>query len=74
MFSKVGKIIQIFTSIFLIFPGPAKGQISDQELRTIKSVSYSLEELCPQTTCVLLGIGRSPTPFLAYLETEEENK
>jgi|GEM_PF-3969888 len=45
----------------------------ERDFASIEEVSQTLLSLCPKDRCVIVGIGRSPTPFLAYLETMTEH-
>ncbi len=40
-----------------------------KDFASIEELSLGLLSLCPKEQCVVIGIGQSPTPFLAYLET-----
>jgi hypothetical protein len=42
-------------------------EITEDEFFEIKGISENLLKLCPPESCVLIGVGTSPTPFMAYL-------
>lgn len=46
--------------------------LSENTYREIRSVSQRVLELCPPATCLLIGLGRSPTPIIADLQLREE--
>lgn len=39
----------------------------------IQAISKTIQATCPPATCVVIGMGSSPTPFIAYLQTENKN-
>jgi hypothetical protein len=59
-----------FYYLFLVgflFHTICQGMISDHEFRTIYQISERIKVLCPPSTCVVIGVGRSPTAIMAYL-------
>lgn len=40
----------------------------------IVAISNSIEKLCPSDECVVIGLGRSPTPLIAYLQLKRLEK
>lgn len=45
--------------------------LEQQEWGSIHQISQQILALCPPTTCVVIGVGQSPTPFMAYLQTKQ---
>ena len=63
------KIIILF--FFLISSGYGL-ELSNFEYQEIKKISKQIMEDCPPKSCVVIGVGRSPSPILAFLEQYEE--
>lgn len=44
-------------------------KVLDEEIfQSIAVISHIIQRICPPTHCLVIGIGRSPTPFSAYLQ------
>jgi len=42
---------------------------SPKEYESLVSIVSEIQKRCPPDQCIVVGIGRSPTPFLAYLQS-----
>ncbi|HXW53811.1 MAG TPA: hypothetical protein VEL47_06875 [Myxococcota bacterium] len=49
---------------------PAGIQSLRRDFLSIHQVSQNVLKICPPDRCVIVGIGQSPTPFIAYLRNE----
>lgn len=54
--------------LFLSNNGFSANLIDNKTFKEIAKVSEEIIENCPPRDCLILGIGRSPTPILAFLE------
>lgn len=56
-----------------VMAGDWKNSFMYETLPMIKLVSNRIQEFCPVDQCVVVGVGRSPTPFIAQLKIRHEN-
>ncbi len=47
--------------------------ITEKEFQAIRQVALNIPEKCAPGECLIIGVGRSPTPFIAYLQALSEN-
>lgn len=52
--------------------GEIKGLLSEEVVQSIVTVSHIIQSICPPKDCLIVGIGRSPTPFAAYWQLKSE--
>lgn len=48
-------------------------KITDTVYQEIRKVSNEILEVCPPETCILIALGRSPTPFMAEIDAVVPN-
>jgi HEAT repeat protein len=66
-------LIWLFFAFFhlLAFAYPPLGE---EEFKTIELIGIRIADACPKETCIVIGIGRSPTPIMAYLQAYDTAK
>lgn len=79
--ARKAELLKRIPSPAALYAVPNEGPLSDSRLGQpggeydeIKSISLSVLRECPPKDCVVIGIGRSPTPILAFLQDLHEEK
>ncbi len=68
------KELAYFFTFFQFLSCWAYGKVDKSEFLQIQRISQYLLKACPPANCILVGIGRSPTPFMAYIQGLSEIK
>lgn len=49
-------------------------ELTSSEYKALKRMTEEIKSYCPPSDCIYIGVGRSPTPLIAILESDNENK
>lgn len=87
MSMRISLILIILYSFQVHSGGPRRGSLSPTDIKkriestlsetSFKEIAYyseKIREICPQDDCVVIGVGRSPTPFVSFLQITEDSK
>lgn len=72
MLQKILIIIIIFFGVFL-HTGLSLAQFEESDMVGVHEVALQIYDACPPSTCLVIGLGQSPTPFVADLSTAAKN-
>jgi hypothetical protein len=66
-------LLTLISNSALAGPSSPPVSLSRAELIEIRQISDQILRECPPANCVLIGVGQSPTPFVAQLEGEQKD-
>lgn len=72
MNNNVKKFLSIFLLLYLNAFSFAYPPLGKEEFETIAKISTDISQECPKASCLVIGLGRSPTAIIAFLQANTE--
>src|SRR5580704_10283981 len=66
------KLIAVLFLLLVHLCSFAYPPLGKNEFETLTAIGNDITAECPKKTCVVIGIGRSPTPIIAYLQAHDQ--